>query len=65
MMRRFLHLIENPDGSECCVWQELKDSEVNFSLTRTDIHCLYADFAFAPDHCQDSNDVRFLAGEPE
>lgn len=61
-MRRFLHLIEKPDGSACCIWQELQGSEVEFSIMRTDIHCTYAiiNGPFAPDHCLDADEVRLL-----
>lgn len=62
-MRRFLHLIKKADGSDTCIWQELQDSEVKFDIGRTDIHCIYADFVFAPDHCQDADEVRFLSSQ--
>lgn len=62
MGRRFLHLIKTLDGADCCIWQELQDDQVEFSMMRDDIHCLYwsLDEHFVPDHCLDADEVRFL-----
>lgn len=61
-LQRFLHLIKNPDGSDTCIWQELRDDEVQFDMTSPDIHCIWArlDATSEPDHCQDADEVRYL-----
>lgn len=62
-MRRFLHLIEDQHGGQCCIWRELKDDEVTFDIMRTDIHCMYVlplGGPFDPDHCQNADAVEYL-----